>query len=164
MPIRVVVPRLRAALGRGALLRRALFATVLGLIILSIIGMHQLSLGHDFSSPSVARHQRSDAQLTTAGAHDSSRYTPHLSRAATGLPDHKPDGSSNDSCPGCGGHDMALGACLLALTLLVLSWWLVPPRVRQLPPRTLSRPPAVGILRGRWVPALSLAELSVLRT
>ncbi len=72
--------------------------------------------------------------------------------------------SLGDDCPGCGGHSMALGACLLALTLLVLSWWLAPPRVRHLPPRMLWRAATVATLLGRWVPALSLAELSVLRT
>jgi len=59
---------------------------------------------------------------------------------------------------------MALGACLLALTLLVLSWWLAPPRVRHLPPRMLWRPATASTLLGRWVPAMLLAELSVLRT
>lgn len=61
---------------------------------------------------------------------------------------------------------MAHGACLLAVTLLVLSWWLATPQVRHLHlhPRMLLRPATVATLLGRWVPALSLAELSVLRT
>lgn len=79
-------------------------------------------------------------------------------------PDSSSGGSLGNDYPGCGGHSMALGACLLALTLLVLSWWLAPPRVRHLPPRMLWRPATVATLLGRWVPARSLAELSVLRT
>jgi len=50
------------------------------------------------------------------------------------------------------------------MTLLVLTWLLTPPRVRHLPPRWLWHPATVVVLIGRPLPALSLAELSLLRT
>jgi hypothetical protein len=61
---------------------------------------------------------------------------------------------------------MALGSCLLALTLLVLSWLLVPPRPTHVLPSLLPRlTSAVAVSTvGRLVPPLSLAELSLLRT
>lgn len=71
--------------------------------------------------------------------------------------------TQDNGCPACGGHTMALGSCLLALTLLVLSWWFAPPRSR-LALQTLWRPAPVPAMVGRRVPSLSLAELSILRT
>lgn len=156
--------RVSGMLGAGGLCR-ALLATVLGVVALGVVGMHQLSLGHTFATPPLAgAHQHSGAQPSTAEGYDHPGYAQHLGHSATGMPDDGMGGSSTDHCPGCGGHSMALGACLLALTLLVLSWWLAPPRVRRLPPRMLWRPATVGTFLGRWVPSLSLAELSVLRT
>jgi len=150
---------------RAGGLTRALLATVMGVVVLSVVGMHQLSLGHTFATPPLAgAHQHSDAQPTTAEGHDHPGYALHMGYGATSMQNDDPDGSPTDNCPGCAGHGMALGACLLALTLLVLRWWLAPPRVRHLPPQMLWRPATVGTSLGRRVPALSLAELSVLRT
>ena len=85
--------------------------------------------------------------------------TDHTSAGMTG-------GGPGDACPDCADHQMAFGSCLLALTLLVLSWSLIPPRVRHLPPFLLPRlaPTMVGPALGRLVPPLSLAELSLRRT
>lgn len=156
--------RLSGMLRAGGL-RRALMATVLGVVVISVVGMHQLSLGHTFATPPLAgAHQHLGAQPSTAEGHDYPGYAQHMGDGATGMPDDGVGGSSTDHCPGCGGHSVALGACLLALTLLVLSWWLAPPRICHLLLRMLWRRATVGTFLGRWVPALSLAELSVLRT
>ena len=63
-------------------------------------------------------------------------------------------------------HQMLFGACLLALSLLALSWMLSPPRLRDLPPFLLPRLAAarLGLVLGRVVPALSLTEMSLRRT
>jgi hypothetical protein len=74
------------------------------------------------------------------------------------------DVPGDDGCPDCDEHSMALGACLLALTLLVLSWPLLLPRARPLPPMLRLRLAPAVVLVARRIPALSLAELSILRT
>jgi hypothetical protein len=90
--------------------------------------------------------------------------------AADHLADHTTVGMTGggpvDACPDCADHQMAFGSCLLALTLLVLSWSLIPPRLRHLPPFLLPRlaPTMIGPAVVRLVPPLSLAELSVRRT
>jgi hypothetical protein len=81
-----------------------------------------------------------------------------------GSPVTMPAGTAGDDCPGCGSHPMAVSACLLALTLLVLFWSLSPPKVRRLPPRAPRRRLTLAAVHVRRVPALSLAELSILRT
>ena len=71
-----------------------------------------------------------------------------------------------DDCLTCGDHEMALGSCLLALTLLVLGWLLLPPRLRLVPPFLRPRL-AIALVRPNYVrivPALSLTELSLRRT
>lgn len=76
----------------------------------------------------------------------------------------EPSSGGDDVCPDCGHHTMAFGACLPALTLLVLAWLLAPPQVRHLPPLWLWQPRIMAVLAGRPLPALSLAQLSVRRT
>lgn len=172
--------------------RHALLALALFVVAFSMIGMHQLSLEHDFAAPPTGAHQHAGAHHQTAveNAAGSSPDHPGHDRdtvpvrvrsvpASTSLVAARsagqplttsvsaptgPSDGGKDGCSGCGGHDLALGACLLALTLLVLSWWLAPPRVRYLPPRLLWRRAFLPVQRGRWVPALSLAELCALRT
>lgn len=154
----------RPGMLRAGGLRRALLATVLGVVALSVVGMHQLSLGHDFATLPAGAHQHVAAQLPMAEGYEVPGHAQNVGQAAAGMQHDGHGGFSGDSCPDCGDHNMALGACLLAMTLLVLSWCLPPPRVRHIPPRMLWRPATVATLLGRWVPALSLAELSVLRT
>lgn len=154
-----VLPRMLRAGG----LRRALLATVLGVVVLSVMGMHQLSLDHDFVIPPPADHQHADDQLTTAVGHELPGHAPVMDQNAMGMQPEGMGGSSDEGCPGCAGHGMAFSACLLALTLLILSWWLLPPRVRHLLPRMLRGPTNVAIHRWRRVPAMSLAALCVLR-
>lgn len=169
---------------RGGWLHHPLLALALLVVALSVVGMHQLSLGHDFATPSAQSHQRATGHDPTqagsaapghnrnvapqSNAETHSHATSLVvadSRGASATAALSSDGtSSHDAgCPGCGQHTMAFSACLLALTLLVLSWLLAPPRVRLLPPMLPVRVVAVAATVARRVPALSLAELSLLR-
>jgi hypothetical protein len=149
----------------GGRLRGTLLATAIGVIVLGVVGMHQLSSGHDFVTPSVGAHQHISAHPSTDIQHARPDQPPNVGTDAAGIqPQLSSGGSTDDDCPGCGGHNLAFGACLLALTLLVLTWRLAPPRVRHLLPRMLWRPSTVMTLLGRRLPALSLAQLCLLRT
>lgn len=194
-----------------------LVALLLGLVALSVVGMHQLSLGHAFATPSTSpsQHQAgghhggaghhlgtghhletgtgsADTHLVDAVVHTTARSTvTHVDSTGTPATDlhvPTPDRASvmsggaaaaltatspiggpggapgEPGCPGCGEHSMALGACLLALTLLVGSWPLLLPRARLLPPTLRLRLAPTVDLVARRIPALSLAELSILRT
>jgi hypothetical protein len=149
-------------------------------VAFSIVGMHQLSFDHELAAPTpptastaVAHdaghqhsgprdHDKADHVMGSESPNQVEFAAPHVLTAK-----HPADGSSGgheDGCAGCGSHTMAFGACLLAFTLLVLSWWLAPPRVRLLPLRLLARPVVLIPRVHRRVPALSFAELSILRT
>lgn len=147
-------------------LGRLLLAASLVVVALSIVGMHQLSLGHDLATRPTATsahaepgvHIRSGEMLP-----GSVMMAEHLGAHSSG---GMPGGGEGDACPDCGDHLMTFGSCLLALTLLVLHWMLAPPReshvLRFLLPRLTSAVAVSAV--GRLVPPLSLAELSVLRT
>lgn len=167
--MRVLLAALRSsAAPQPAWLRRALLTLILGSIAFSVVGMHQLSLSHSFAIPTVTGQHEATAD---AGSGSSQHDTMAMGVSEPAgqfveMPVMTPAGSwsEDDACPGCGGHSMGFTACLLALTLLVLFWWLVPPRVRRLPPRPVWRLAAVMAVLARRVPALSLTELSILRT
>ena len=73
--------------------------------------------------------------------------------------------SVEDDCAGCGDHVVGPGTCLLALTLLVLFWFLHLPRPRSLPPLRRRSGSSVASPRRRpRIRALSFLELSILRT
>jgi hypothetical protein len=146
--------------------RRVLLSLILAVVALSVIGMHQLSLSHSFATPEQAG-QRTSAAGPAISVHNTMAVgaiepTGPLVDASSTPPAGSTD--HDDRCPGCGGHPMPFSACLLALTLLVLFWWLAPPRMRHLPPHTAWRPAALRVVVARRVPALTLAELSILRT
>ncbi len=167
--MRVLLAALRssAAPQRG-LLRRALLTLILVSVAFSVVGMHQLSLSHSFAVPTATGQHEATADAGSGSSqHDTMAMG--VSKPAgqfAEVPVMTPDGSwsEDDACPGCGGHPMGFTACLLALTLLVLFWWLVPPRVRRLPPKPSRRLAAVMAVPARRVPALSMTELSILRT
>jgi hypothetical protein len=100
---------------------------------------------------------------------DSAAY-PDMVRMAFSEPVHHALGGiagpslAGENCPDCGNHTMAFGLCLLALTLLVVRWLLIPPLLRHLPPSLLGKPPPVLALLGRQVPSMTLVQLSVRRT
>lgn len=148
--------------------RRVAVTIVLGVVALAVVGMHQLSFGHLLVTPSDA-HTHAASHRAAVAPHS------HVQMASDANPTHgQATGSpyslgaqqtDDDACPGCGDHTMGLGACLLALTLLVLFWVLRLPTTRPLPPLRRWRPPAVpAASRHLRVHALSLTELSILRT
>ena len=179
-------------------LRRVVLASALCMVVLGVVGMHQLSLGHDFATPAAAgghsdrgaghhdgvQHEIAQ-QMDGAfrGPHEAARSADSAGAIAhaiapaahnqtnasqrVGGPAAAWGGSPSaggDACPGCGQHSMAFSVCLLALTLLVLTWLLTPPQVRHLPPRWRWQPATVAVLAGRPLPAITLTELSILRT
>lgn len=145
-------------------LPRLLLAAGLVVVVLSVVGMHQLSFGHDaVTGPSTSSTHAESMHGAVPGETQAAATAGSLaSHLVTGTPLGEPV----DGCPDCSDHLMAFGSCLLALTLLVLSWLLTPPRPRQVPPSLVPRQPlAPGLFAaGRHVPSLSLAELSLLRT
>ncbi|WP_204910604.1 DUF6153 family protein [Microlunatus spumicola] len=146
--------------------RRLLLAATLVVVVLGIVGMHQMAFGHDMAlSPATssaqgdhAGHSGTGEMLPMAAAHAGAHADAGRSGTGTG-----------GGCPDCADHQMALGSCLLALTLLVLRWLLAPPRPARVLPFLLPRLTRLSRLvtlfvAGRLIPPLSLAELSVLRT
>ena len=168
-----VGPALRRRLRRAhaGWLRHVLFALSLVVVALSVVGMHQLSVGHEVATSQTGHHAHGgdDAHLDSRD-HVGDTAAPlvevdHVAEQA--LPSVAAGGTAGaDACPDCGEHQMLFGSCLLALSLLVLSWMLAPPRLRQLPPFLLPRLAAarLGPVLGRVVPPLSLTELSLRRT
>lgn len=147
-------------------LRRTALTLVLGVVAFSVVGMHQLSLSHFFATPPGVHESAAAAKGSMASQHDTLSMGPgapvgHPVEVSRTAPAGSPGG--HDGCLGCGDHSTAFGACLLALTLLVLFWWLAPPRVRHLHRRALRRPAAVISVLTRRVPALSLSQLAILR-
>lgn len=146
-------------------LRHLLLALTLAMVTLGVVGMHQLSVDHDVATGQSAVSSQAAAgthPAQNAGAVAAMSHLPGLSPGQTsGAGD-----ADGQACPDCTDHQMALNACLLALTLLVLTWMLAPPRPRHRPPFQLSRlsVSAVRSVPGRLVPALSLTELSLRRT
>ena len=155
--------------------RRVLVSVALGLIALAVVGMHQLSLGHLFvtttDSASVGHTHATGSHSATA-AHAGGHLTASTSGASMAMDSHGGSATptvegfaADDGCAGCGDHVMGPGTCLLALTLLVLFWWLRLPRPRALPP--IRREPYLSVALPRRRPrihAMSLLELSILRT
>lgn len=147
-------------------LRHLLLGLSVVTVLLSVVGMHQLSVGHSAVTNSSNHADASELPPTASGGHDphGTTATAH-SHSPTSHADSGP-GVAGDECPTCENHEMALGACLMALTLLVLTWLLLPPRQRHLPPFLKPRR-ASAVIRltyVRVVPALTLTELSLRRT
>jgi hypothetical protein len=130
--------------------------------------MHQLSFGHLFVTPSDGHSNAASPRAAeTLHSHDqmSVDAAPVEGQTTSSLHNLGAQAVTDDGCTGCGDHVMGLGSCLLALTLLVLSWMLRRPDPRPLPPPQRRRPPAVpAIGRHLRMHALSLTELSILRT
>ena len=170
--LQVVAPDRRPRTHRRWL-RRLLLAATLVVVVLGIVGMHQMAFGHDMAvGPTAASaqgehagHQAAEMGSMAAGhagGHAGPSTFSSTSSSGTGT-------GTGDGCPGCPDHQMALGSCLLALTLLVLRWLLALPRPARVLPFLLPRLTRLSRLvtpfvAGRLVPPLSLAELSVLRT
>lgn len=159
---RSVVARSHLPRLRHRLLRRLLLAVSL-VVVVSIVGMHQLPFGHEAVTDAVASAARAKPlDLTTFS--EMLAVTPE--HAGGHIDARVPPPGTGDACPDCRGHQMAWGSCLLALTLLVLPWLLGPPRPRRVLPFLLPRklPSLAVLVESRLIPSLSLAELSLLRT
>ncbi|WP_375424363.1 hypothetical protein [uncultured Friedmanniella sp.] len=156
---------------------RLFVGLVLGVAALGVIAMHQLSLGHMFVAPSSSHDHPTGMSMATAtgpssrmavepGVAVEPNKATELVQAAGSRPEKvSAVGSAGDNgCAGCAGdHAMIFASCVLTLTLLVLFWWLVLPRLRLAPPLPRWRP-HLGLVGRRRVPAMSLTELSILRT
>jgi hypothetical protein len=145
--------------------QRALLVPALTMIILSILGMHQLSVNHamvrttasshhDHSSEQTFRsHLPAEAMIGTVIGTEAAVGA--MSAAAAPTTDH---------CSDCGSHQMAFFTCLLALTLLVLAWSIAPPGLRVIAPSSRLVQPRPGSHLVRRILAMSLVELSLRRT
>ena len=151
--------------------RHLLLGLSLVVLTMGIVGMHQLSVGHDVATGQANRHAH-----TGTAASGPLGAVPHGHAPADGaLPDShllaasaptSVSGAVDHGCPTCDDHETVFESCLLALTLLVFSWLLRPPRLRHRPPSLLPRPAPATVrpTLSRRVPSLSLTELSLRRT
>lgn len=158
---------------RNGRVRHLLLGLGVAVVMLGIVGMHQLSVGHNIATGQAGLHRYAetvdqagtaphghDAGPPAAMAHLGFHFEPSA-RAAAGT-----GAGVDEGCLTCDDHDLAAGSCLLALTLLVLGWLLLPPQLRLVPPFLRPRL-AVTLVRPeylRLVPALTLTELSLRRT
>lgn len=156
--------------------RRVVVGIALGVVALTVVGMHQLSFGHlfvtgagsvgDAHAHSTTSHS---ALAALADGHSaamtSAASMPISGRGEVGAGAAGMGSSVAGGCAGCGDHVMGPGTCLLALTLLVLFWFLQLPRPRSLPPFRRRSGSSVALPRQRpRIRALSFLELSILRT
>jgi hypothetical protein len=133
-------------------------------VSLSVLAMHQLAVSHSFAVPATSEfqvtHHRSLAVEMQQVAHTDQLPTGYHHQSAILVP------ASADLCGAdCDAdHELSVLSCLLALTLLMLSWLLAPPReCRQALPFAARRFADVIPTNKRRV-SRSLAELPVCRT
>jgi hypothetical protein len=153
-------------LGRrsAGLWQRLLFLVAAITISLSVLAMHQLAVNHLFVAPA------------TSEPHVTQHRPLAVEMQQLALTDHVPTGHHGQSLTFgaasadlCGAdcdtdHEISVLSCLLALTLLMLSWLLTPPRqCRQALPFAARRLADVIPASKRRV-SRSLVELSVCRT
>jgi hypothetical protein len=153
-------------LGRrsAGLWQRLLFLVAAITISLSVLAMHQLAVNHPFVAPAttephVTQHRPFTVEMQQMALSDYMQ-TGHHDQSLTFGP------ASTDLCGAdCDiDHEISVLSCLLALTLLMLSWLLAPPREwrRALP--FAARRFADVIPASKWRVSRSLVELSVCRT
>lgn len=155
---------------RESWLRHFVLDLSLVVLTLSIVGMHQLSVGHDAATGQASHQAHTDTAASGPveaaphghGPAEVALADSHLLAAAAA----SVGGASYEICPTCDDHKMALGSCLLALTLLVFTWFVRPPPLRHVPPFLLPRlaPAMIRPTLSRLVPSLSFTELSLRRT
>jgi hypothetical protein len=110
----------------------------LGVIVVAIgvLGMHQLSLGHTLVTPTA---QSAGAQQHASAPMDGSDTPESQLRAVFDVQapfvGHDDEGGHEPQpcLAGCHDHQWMVATCVLALTLLVLTWRLSPPPLRDLP-------------------------------
>jgi hypothetical protein len=148
----------------AGLWQQLLFLVAAITISLSVLAMHQLAVSHLFVAPA------------TTEPHVTQHRPFAVEMQQMALADHVPTGHHGQSLtfgPAspdlCGAdcdtdHEISVLSCLLALTLLMLSWLLAPPReCRQALPFA-ARGFADVIPVSKWRVSRSLVELAVCRT
>jgi hypothetical protein len=153
-------------LGRrsAGLWQRLLFLVAAITISLSVLAMHQLAVNHLFVAPAtiephVTQHRPFAVEMQQVALTDQVPTGHHGQSLTFGA-------ASADLCEAdCDtDHGISVLSCLLALTLLMLSWLLTPPReCRQALPFAARRPADVSPA-SKWRVSRSLVELSVCRT
>jgi hypothetical protein len=133
-------------------------------VSLSVLAMHQLAVNHLFVAPA------------TIEPHVTQHRPLAVEMQQVALTDHVPTGHRGQSLtfgPAsadlCGAdcdtdHEISVLSCLLALTLLMMSWLLAPPRECRKALPFAARRFADVIPAGKWRVSRSLVELSVCRT
>jgi hypothetical protein len=153
-------------LGRrsAGLWQRLLFLVAAITVSLSVLAMHQLAVDHLFVAPA------------TIEPHVTQHRPLAVEMQQVALTDHVPTGHRGQSLtfgPAsadlCGAdcdtdHEISVLSCLLALTLLMMSWLLAPPRECRKALPFAARRFADVIPAGKWRVSRSLVELSVCRT
>lgn len=153
-------------LGRrsAGLWQRLLFLVAAVTICLSVLAMHQLAVNHLFVAPATSeahltQHRPLAVEMQQVAPTDQVP-TRHLGQSLTFRP------AGVDLCgAGCDtDHEISVLSCLLALTLLMLSWLLSPPRECRQALRFAARRLADVIPASKRRVSRSLVELSVCRT
>ena len=153
-------------LGRrsAGLWQQLLFLVAAITISLSVLAMHQLAVNHLFvapatSEPHVTQHRPFAVEMQQVALTDQVPTGHHGQSLTFGPAGADLCGADCDT-----GHEISVLSCLLALTLLMLSWLLTPPReCRQALPFATRRLADVIPASKRRV-SRSLVELSVCRT
>jgi hypothetical protein len=134
-------------------------------ISLSVLAMHQLAVNHLFvapatSEPHVTQHRPFAVEMQQVALIDQVPTGHHGQSSLIFGP------ASADLCSADCDADHGIGvlSCLLALTLLMLSWLLAPPRERRQALPFAARRFAGVIPANKRRVSRSLAELSVCRT
>jgi hypothetical protein len=153
-------------LGRrsAGLWQRLLFLVVAITVSMSVLAMHQLAVNHLFvapatSEPHVTQHRPLAVEMQQVAPTDQVPTGHHDQSLIFGPAGVDLCGADCDT-----DHEISVLSCLLALTLLMLSWLLTPPReCRQALPFATRRLADVIPANKRRV-SRSLVELSVCRT
>jgi hypothetical protein len=135
------------------------------MIILSIVGMHQLSVNHAMVGATASSHHDHASQQTFRSDLPADPMLGTVIGAETAVAAMSAAvAPATDHCSDCSSHQMAFFTCLLALTLLVLAWSIAPPGLRLIAPNSPLAQPRPGSHVIRRIPAMSLVELSLRRT
>jgi hypothetical protein len=141
--------------------RQLLLLTAAVIISLSVLVMHQLAVNHRVAV--AATHEINASHHQTAGLIHQELLDGQFPAPQDGLRVTVP--VNVEPCwPGCADHESGVLSCVLALTFLMLTWLLRPPRARyQVVPARLA--PVADLLQAKIRrTAPSLAELSLRRT
>jgi hypothetical protein len=153
-------------LGRpsAGLWQRLLFLVAAITVSLSVLAMHQLAANHAFAAPAtsgshVTHHRFLPVEVQQVALRAQLPTGYHGPSLTLG-----PDGADLCGADCDADHGVGVLSCLLALTLLMLSWLLAPPRECRQALLVAARRLADVIPANERRVSRSLAELSVCRT